>query len=151
MEAINGIPISQSQRNQLAQKFMEMYSAQQDKQQAQLLEGRRAAEKALEEAFIARRLQEDAAWLEECKKDPELGGQKFEENKAVIKRGCTRLATQEAVDALNLLGVGTHPEIVRMFYRAGKLLGEDPGAKGDTARAPTEDPLVTMYRKSLEG
>ena len=130
-------------RAELTQKLVELYSSQQDL----LLQSQAAADAAL----LAKFNQQQTEWLEGCKKDQEYGGHKFEESQAIIKKGCAQVATQGAIDVLNDYGLGSHPEIVRMFYRAGKLLGEDPGSKAPAATAPTEDPLVTMYRESLKG
>jgi hypothetical protein len=137
-------------RSELAQKLLDLQSAYEEK----MFAGQRAAEEAQTKAQNEQWERENAEWLELCKKDPEFGGQNYEASKAVITRGCTHLATKEAVDALNALNMGTHPEIVRMFYRAGKLLGEDPGVKAGTAGRGTlakGEGLTEMYRKVLEG
>jgi hypothetical protein len=130
-------------RAELTQKLVELYSSQQDL----LVQSQAAADAALQ----AKLHDQQTQWLEGCKKDQEYGGHKFDESQPIIKRGCAQLATQGALDILNDYGLGMHPEIVRMFYRAGKLLGEDPGSRVPAATAPMEDPLITMYRKSLEG
>ena len=130
-------------RAELTQKLVELYSSQQDL----LLQSQAAADAAL----LAKLDRQQTEWFEGCKKDQEYGGLKFEESQAIIKKGCGQVATQGALDVLKDYGLDFHPEIVRMFYRAGKLLGEDPGSKAPAAAAPMEDPLITMYRESLKG
>jgi hypothetical protein len=133
-------------KKEFVQKLVDLAGEQQDR----LVEGYKTAN----EVRLAKERQEEAEWLEMCKKDSEFGGQKYEESKAIIDRGCARLATPEAVEILNDLGMGTHPEIVRMFYRAGKLLGEDPGANGKVGAVQSPAPgegLYKVMKQSLEG
>ena len=92
---------------------------------------------------------EKEAWMKQCQADAEFGGQGWEAAQAVIDRGCKQVATQGAVELLQRYNLNTHPEIVRMFYRAGKLAGEDRGAQGGSgqrARALGE----AIFEKSLE-
>jgi len=120
-------------RKELAEKLVNIYLAQHGK----ILEGIKAAEDE-QVKLLDKQTHE---WLESCKKDPEFGGQKYEESKAIIDRGSNRLATKGAIDILNQCKLGTHPEIVRMFYRAGLLLGEDSAA-GSGKNAPKKDDLA---------
>ncbi len=73
---------------------------------------------------------EELFWAESAMNDAEYGGDKWEASQDIIAVGRDHLATPGAVELINLLGVGNHPELLRMFYRAGKLLsttsnGED--------------------------
>jgi hypothetical protein len=127
---------------EVAKKFIALYSGQQDKQFA--------AEQAARAAEQEQALAVAAEWQAAAKADKEYGGQKWEASQAVIARGRDRLATPEAVAFCREHGLGNHPEILRMFYRAGLLLGEDSGLGGAGGGGNTEDALIEMYRKSLE-
>lgn len=81
------------------------------------------------------------SWTEATKTDKEFGGDKLQENLAIAKQAIDRFGTPELKDVLNASGLGNHPEFVRAFYRAGKLLSEDavhsgraPGASNDIAK-----------------
>lgn len=81
------------------------------------------------------------SWTEATKADKEFGGDKLQENLAIAKQALDRFGTPELKDVLNASGLGNHPEVVRAFYRAGKLLSEDtvhsgraPGAATDIAK-----------------
>ena len=90
-------------------------------------------ERKMIEQFKADMAKEKADWLSQCLADSEFGGQAWEASQAVIDRGCKQVATQAAVELLQRYNLHTHPEIVRMFYRAGKLaelLGGD-GVRGE--------------------
>ena len=129
-------------RQELGQKLLEMYTAQ----QAKMLEGEQAASNARSEQWK----REEAEWFNACKTDQEFGGAAFEANRVIIERGAARLATPECVKVLEALGVGSHPEIVRMFYRAGKLVGEDRLGGAKSASTPI-DTAEAIFGESLKG
>jgi hypothetical protein len=121
---------------------------------AQKLVDMHAAELARAEAAIDGDIKKtQAEWKAKALADKEYGGEAFESNIRHINAGRDKLATPEAVEILKAYGLDSHPDIVRMFYRAGKLVSEDGGSTANEAgkTAPKEDSLVEMYRKSLEG
>jgi hypothetical protein len=135
-------------RKDMMQKLANLYVDAQKK----TLEGLSAANDAQLKADLEKWNDEIKGWQAATKADSEYGGQKWEASKAVIARGCNQLATPEAVKLIAEYRLNAHPEIVRMFYRAGKLAGEDqsPAATGLSSPAPG-DGLLNMYRKSLNG
>ena len=73
-------------------------------------------------------------WQKQCRTDRELaanGG--FERNLAVAKKAVERFGGTNLSQALAETGAGSHPEVLRCFYRIGKALSEDgfiaPGGK----------------------
>jgi hypothetical protein len=111
---------------EVAKKLITLYSEQQDK----VLAGEQAAQTATREKYLA----EIAEWEKAAKADKEFGGQKWDASQPVIARGGRHLATPEATALFNEHFLGSHPEVLRMFYRAGLLIGEDGGlAKGGAA------------------
>lgn len=80
------------------------------------------------------------AWAEASRTDPEFGGAQFDANLAVAKKGYDMFATDELKGILEQTGYGNHPEVLRLFHKIGKLLGEDnivggTGGNGFDARA----------------
>lgn len=75
-------------------------------------------------------------WAEGSRADKEFGGDKLNENLAVAKKALDTFGTPELRTLLNESGLGNHPEIIRMMYRAGKAISEDrfvaPSAGGPT-------------------
>lgn len=133
-------------RQELVQKLVDMHAAQMGK----MLQGLQAADAEGMKQFEADMAKEKAAWLDQCKADPEYGGAAWEANDAVIDRGCKQLATPEAVALLQRYNLNTHPEIVRMFYRAGKLAGEDKSG-GGAGGGGKIDPAEAIFGESLRG
>lgn len=79
-----------------------------------------------------------ASWVDTVKKDPELGGAKFDTTMANIGRVMDKYADQEARDALGITGAGDNPAIVRMFNKMAADLtepGPAPGQPGGDQRS----------------
>jgi hypothetical protein len=109
-----------------AQKVIDMIPAFQEKFFASMKAAYDAENKKLLDVEKAN----EAAWKKAALADPEYGGEAFAANKRIMDAGRDKLATPGAVEVIERFGFGNHPEILRMFYRAGKLLGEDGFGKG---------------------
>lgn len=71
-------------------------------------------------------------WEAESRADKEFGGDAFEANLGIAKQGLDQFGTPALKSLLRETGLGNNPEILRAFYRAGKLLQQDtfvPGGK----------------------
>lgn len=81
-------------------------------------------------------------WVEEIKKDPELGGDNFSKNAEFAKRAVEKFATPKFKEQLEQSGYGNHPELVRVFARIGKLISDDkmvtPGTSVSGSRSYEE-------------
>ena len=85
-----------------------------------------------------------ADWINGTKGDKEIGGDKLDENLAVAKKALDAFGTPELRTLLNESGIGNHPEIIRVFYRAGKAISEERVLTGG-APAPTKTTAQRMY------
>lgn len=78
-------------------------------------------------------------WEAAAKADKEYGGDKFNENLAIALQTRDKVATPELVKFLNESKLGSHPEMLRLFYRVGQSISQDgfvPGRGGaPTAKA----------------
>jgi hypothetical protein len=81
--------------------------------------------KAGEQSQQAQLEQASTAWLAETQADKELGGDKLAANVAIAQKALQTFGTQQLRDLLQQTGMGNHPEVIRMFYRAGKTISED--------------------------
>lgn len=73
------------------------------------------------QAFESRK----AAWVDEIKADAEIGGDKTNESVEIAKRAIDKFGTPRLKEELNRTGFGNYPELVRVFSRIGRLIGED--------------------------
>lgn len=81
--------------------------------------------------------QQRAAWAAEAKADPEIGGANWDASitasaKALDHLGAT--AGSPFRQLLNDSGLGNHPEMIRMFAKIGKSIGEDADFVSSSAR-----------------
>ena len=75
-------------------------------------------------------------WLDNTKADEEIGKTNFDESVNNAKLFLKQFGTPELSAALSETGVGNHPEFVRVFARAGKLLREDKIHIGGAGKEP---------------
>lgn len=69
-------------------------------------------------------------WAAAAKIDPEFGGENFDTNLEVAKRGMEAFATPQLKQLLKASGMGSNPEVIRLFYRIGKTVKEDTHVSG---------------------
>ena len=84
-------------------------------------------------------------WREQATSDKEFGGEKLAENLAVAKKAMDQFGTPELKSLLNESGLGNHPELIRLFYRAGKAISEDTIVAGRAASNAGTDQAKVLY------
>lgn len=93
-------------------------------------------------------VQQRNEWAETAGKDEEYGGAKFDDSIGIAKAALDRFGTPELKKALEESGLGSHPEVVRLFYRLGKTTADDsvvlPDASGGQRTAQTLYPNSDM-------
>ena len=94
------------------------------------------AQKSMAEAYGER----ISSWADATKVDKELGGEKLSENLGLAKKAMEKYASPELAKLIDSpsasnpdgLGLGNHPEVIRLFYRVGKAISESELITGDT-------------------
>jgi hypothetical protein len=84
-------------------------------------------------------------WLDACRADKEIGGERFNENMAIAGAGYRTYADKDLQAVFKASGLSRHPAVVRHFYRLGKSLQQDNGVAGG---ASTSAPTRRLYPKS---
>lgn len=85
-------------------------------------------------------------WVNQSTADKEFGGDKLTENLAVAKKAIDKFGTPELSKLLNESGLGNHPEVIRLLYRAGKAISEDTFVGGGgQGKAEPETVAQRMY------
>ncbi len=112
-----------------AQKLVEMHTKQ--LQKASQLQTQVAA-------------QQIEAWVSDIKADKEIGGANFDTSVRHAQAAAKKFGSPEFLAALDATGMGSHPELVRVFARIGKAMAEDtfvaPGKESTTL-----DPAKKMF------
>lgn len=64
-------------------------------------------------------------WVQQCRDDKEIGGQKFDESVKFANDALKRFATKEFIQSLHETKFGNNPEVVRIFARIGRAMSPD--------------------------
>ena len=91
-------------------------------------------------------------WAEDTKADKELGGENLDENLGLAKRAIdtfgspqlAKLIDAPSADNPDGLGLGNHPEVIRLFHRVGRAISESDLVTGDN-KIEGRDSLEKMY------
>lgn len=85
-------------------------------------------------------------WEQQSRNDKEIGGTAFAANAELSRRVVEKFATPEFAKILNDSGYGNHPELVRVFARIGRAIGEDrPGGSNPGGGAPKKNAEDVLY------
>lgn len=98
-----------------------------------------AAQEASQQQAVEFRNKQVGEWETSLRNDAAFGGANFDANVAVAQQFLTDFGSPELSAFLAESGLGSHPEVVRMFHKAGKELGE-----GKLHRTTTEVPKAEM-------
>lgn len=90
----------------------------------------------------------DKAWTEQSRSDPEFGGDKLDENLALVKKAREQFATPEFTKLLNDTRLGNHPEFIRVFVRIGKAISEDRFVGSNSAEVAAKPSPQKLYAAS---
>lgn len=86
-----------------------------------------------------------STWVEQVKNDPEIGGEKLEENLAIARKAIDVFGSRELKDVLASTGLGNHPAVVRAFLQAGKRITEDAFVGGNRSASTEKDPAKILF------
>lgn len=84
-------------------------------------------------------------WEADARADQEFGGDKFDANLGIANKALDELGTPELRGLLKESGLGSHPEVLRFFYRAGKAISEDTRTVTGGQRAAAVAPAKRMF------
>ena len=77
-------------------------------------------------------------WVEDIKKDEELGGPNFKQSISDAQQAFKQFGTKEFQEAIDVLKIGNHPEVIRTFSRIGKFIKDDPILNGSRVSTTKE-------------
>lgn len=89
-----------------------------------------------------------AEWTATSTADKEFGGEKLAENLGVARKALDAFGTPELRTLLDTTGMGNHPEVIRLLFRAGKAISEDGFVAGAPRAAAAVRPADILYDKA---
>lgn len=150
-----GMELDQAALDRFTPKFKELGLTQEQAQSLvstyaeQIAAMSEGAGEAFEQAYQERRTADTAkaseGWLEALKADKEIGGDKFDPVKQRVMAAVGAVATPEMKDAMNELGWGNHPELVRLVHRLIDYVPQDEGAGPAGAGGANQPIEARMY------
>lgn len=118
-----------------AQSLWQQFSQANQQQQAALAEAFKVGEGSVQaKEFVQPDFvkQQAAQWSAAVQADKELGGEQLAENLAVARKALNTLGSPQLLQLLDKSGLGNHPDLVRAFFRAGRMIAEDAVLPGGT-------------------
>lgn len=89
-------------------------------------------------------------WTEASTADKEFGGDKLKENLGIARKALEQFGSKELRTFLEESGLGSHPEVIRMLYRAGKAISEDGFVSGSPGGKSTVNVESVLYDKTTQ-
>lgn len=101
-------------------------------------------ELAAEQAGLQQRQGLVTGWEKSLRDDADFGGANFDANVGVAQKALAQFGTPELSTMLKESGLGSHPEVVRLFHRIGQQLAE--GQLHSGAAPAKEMTIVDAFR-----
>lgn len=128
-----------------AQKLADKFTAIQQKRAEKFAKEPEGAWSAVAYEFYKKNGTPDR-WLDDAKADKEIGGDNWERTTQNAVRFVNAYATDRLKEFLDASGGGNHPEIIRIFAKAGELIREDnPASGGAAGKGKPADPAHVLF------
>lgn len=86
------------------------------------------------------------AWVDQAKSDKEYGGAKFDASLKTAKTALAKFGNAQLTEALQVTGMGNHPEMVRFLVKVASAIAEDkPGTGVDGGKAGPQDIAKLLF------
>lgn len=84
-------------------------------------------------------------WIDQARIDPEYGGAAFAHNLKIAKAAVNRFGGQRLRQALEETGIGSHPEIVRAFWKVGMAMNSPTAPTQPSPLEPSPKPAKKTF------
>lgn len=85
-------------------------------------------------------------WADEAKKDPEIGGTKWDATVSSAQRAIKQFGDDEFKQHLNLSGLGNHRSVIRFMSKVGAMISEDrPATGGAEGKGKPAEAAYTLF------
>lgn len=140
-----GYSISEQQLAEVTPLFKELNLTQEQADKLMAFDAKRAL--AAEQAGLEQRQGLVTGWEKSLREDATFGGANFDANVGVAQKALAQFGTPELSTMLKESGLGSHPEVVRLFHRIGQQLAEGQlhSGSGNNTRKSNEE---VFYGKS---
>lgn len=88
-------------------------------------------------------------WADTAKADKDMGGDKWDGTVQNATRFVNTMGTPELKEFLNKSGGGNHPELIRIFAKAGALIREDNPPPGGAVNSQNVDAAHILFKNDV--
>lgn len=140
-----GYAMSEQQLAEVSPLFKDLGLTQEQADKLVAFDAKRAL--AAEQAGLEQRQGLVTGWEKSLREDAAFGGANFDANVGVAQKALAQFGTPELSTMLKESGLGSHPEVVRLFHRIGQQLAEGQlhSGSGNNTRKSNEE---VFYGKS---
>lgn len=85
------------------------------------------------------------AWAGDLRKDAEFGGEKYDANVATAVKGLEAVGSPELRKMLDETGLGSHPDVVRAFWKVGQMVADTAVVSGQTGTSTRRSFADALY------
>lgn len=141
----DGYALNDQQLAEVSPLFKELGLTQEQADKLVAFDAKRAL--AAEQAGLEQRQGLVTGWEKSLREDATFGGANFDANVGVAQKALAQFGTPELSTMLKESGLGSHPEVVRLFHRIGLQLAEGQlhSGSGNNTRKSNEE---VFYGKS---
>ena len=140
-----GYALSEQQLAEVSPLFKDLGLTQEQADKLVAFDAKRAL--AAEQAGLEQRQGLVTGWEKSLREDATFGGANFDANVGVAQKALAQFGTPELSTMLKESGLGSHPEVVRLFHRIGQQLAEGQLHSGSGNQSRKTDAEV-FYGKS---
>lgn len=134
-----GYAMSDQQLAEVSPLFKELGLTQEQADKLVAFDAKRVL--AAEQAGLEQRQGLVTGWEKSLREDAAFGGANFDANVGVAQKALAQFGTPELSTMLKESGLGSHPEVVRLFHRIGQQLAEGQlhSGSGNNTRKSNEE------------
>lgn len=134
-----GYAMTDEQLAEVSPLFKELGLTQEQADKLVAFDAKRAL--AAEQAGLEQRQGLVTGWEKSLREDATFGGANFDANVGVAQKALAQFGTPELSTMLKESGLGSHPEVVRLFHRIGQQLAEGQlhSGSGNNTRKSNEE------------
>lgn len=107
-----------------------------------------AMQKEMHDTMVTQWQQQQKAWADQVRADPEIGGKALSENLGLAQKVIGKYGDADLIDQLEQIGMSSHPGLIRLLAKIGKEAGfqEDHVHAGSSlAGSAKQDPAKLFY------
>ena len=86
-----------------------------------------------------------AQWASDAKADKDIGGAKFDATMAAAAKARDAFGSPALKSLLDDSGLGNHPEVIRLFAKVGRAIGEDRMVTGNAPPSSGKTAAQVLY------